>query len=338
MSPQNAQSPQPRPWFRMVVLAFVGIGLFLAVAGFFYENISETRDRRFHPMPGESIDVGTYKMHIDCAGQATPTVVLDSGLGDSYISWRKVQAQIAEFTRVCSYDRAGLGYSEASPHPRTSREIAEELHTLLRKAGVTPPFVLVGHSMGGFNVRLFASLFRDEVAGVVLVDASHPDQEKRVPPALVDMERSWLRQAEFFEFTMPLGIPRLLGFCGRDPAMRAAECNFRNARTNVAELKAFSESAAQAGAAGTLGNLPLAVLSHDPDTPEHDLPEDLVKGTNDAWEQMQEELSKLSTRGTLTVAKNSSHYIQIDRPDIVIDAIRKVVDEARQTQSAAPKT
>ena len=168
-------------------------------------------------MPGRRFDVGGYKMHMDCAGEGTPTVILDSGLGDSYVSWRKVQPEIAKFTRVCSYDRAGIGYSDSSSQPRTSKVIAGELHALLQAAGVPPPYVLVGHSMGGYDVRVFASIYRNEVAGMVLVDASHPDQENRFPPELKNMEGSWRREAEFMEYTMPFGIPRLFGFCDDDP-------------------------------------------------------------------------------------------------------------------------
>ncbi|HUO26017.1 MAG TPA: alpha/beta hydrolase [Candidatus Aquilonibacter sp.] len=329
-------SSEPRHWFRAIVLGLLIVVFLLAAAGFLYENISEARDRRFHPMPGQLIDIGGHKMHIDCTGQGTPVVILDSGLGDSYISWRKVQPHVAEFTRVCSYDRAGIGYSDPSPHSRSSKDIAEELHALLHNAEIAPPYVLVGHSMGGYDVRLYASLFRSEIAGMVLVDASHPDQLKRFPPALNDLDASWLRQAEFLEFANLFGIPRLLGFCGRDPVVRAAECNFHTARENVAELKAFPESAAQTATTGSLGGLPLGVLSHDPDLPQPDLPEDLVKPTNDAWTQMQAELSQLSTRSTHTVVKGSGHYIQMDRPEAVIDAIRTVVTEARQTPPTEP--
>jgi pimeloyl-ACP methyl ester carboxylesterase len=179
-------------------------------------------------------------------------------------------------------------------------------------------------------MRLFASLYRSEVAGMVLVDSSHPDQENRFPPELKNMRGSWLREAEFLEYTMPFGIPRLLGFCDEDPVLRAAECDWNDAREGVEEMKAFPESAAQAAATGPLGDIPLAVLSHDPDRPSADLPADLAKPTNEAWEKMQEELAHLSTRGTQTIARNSSHYIQIDRPDLVIEAIRGVVDQTRQ--------
>ncbi len=325
----------PKSIFRRIVFGLILIVLILAVAGFLYENISEARDRRFNPMPGRLVDVNGHRMHIDCDGEGVPAVILDSGLGDSYISWRQVQPQIAKFVRVCSYDRSGLGYSDSTSAPRTSKAIAEELHALLTAAGVAPPYVLVGHSMAGYDVRLFASLYRNEVAGMVLVDASHPEQEHRFPPEIRNLEGSWRREAEFMEYTMPFGIPRLMGLCDEDIRQRAAECNWRNAREGAAEMNSFPESAAQAAAAGSLGDMPLAVLSHDPDKPSSELPPDLAKPTNDAWEKMQEDLAHLSTRGTQAIAKNSAHYIQSDRPDIVIEAVHSVVEQARKNQSAS---
>ena len=304
--------------------------LILLVAGFLYENISEARDRRFNPMKGQLVDVGGRNMHIHCTGEGSPTVILDSGLGDSYLSWHKVQPEIAKFTHVCSYDRAGLGFSDPSSQPRTSKVIAEELRALLQAAGVPPPYVIVGHSMGGYDVRVYAIIYRSDIVGMVLVDASHPDQENRFPPELKNMEGSWRREAEFIAYAMPFGVPRFLGLCDNDPTSRAADCNARTAREQLAEIKAFPESAAETAATGSLGDLPLAVLSHDPDKPSGDLPPEIAKPTNEAWERMQVELTHLSTRGTRTIAKNSAHYIQIDRPDVVIEAVRNVVEQARQ--------
>ena len=163
----------------------------LVVAGLLYENISEARDRRFNPMQGRLVEAGGRMMHIHCTGDGNPTVILDSGLGDSYLSWRKVQPEIARFTRVCSYDRAGLGFSDPSSQARKSKVIAEELHALLQAASVPPPYVIVGHSLGGYNVRVYASLYGSDIVGMVLVDASHPDQENRFPPELKNMEGSW---------------------------------------------------------------------------------------------------------------------------------------------------
>jgi pimeloyl-ACP methyl ester carboxylesterase len=323
---------------RNVALGLLLFALAVAAAGFLYENIAEARDRRFNPMPGQLVNVSvdgasSFSMHIYCTGEGSPAVILDSGLGDSYLSWRKVQPQIATFTRVCSYDRAGIGYSSASSRPRTSQVIAEELHALLRAAAVPGPYIVVGHSMGGYDVRLFAAAYRPEVAGMVLVDASHPDQENRFPPGLKDMEGTWRREAEFLAAATPFGIPRLLGLCDEGAAERAADCNFHTAREGLAEMSAFRQSAAQTAATGNFGDLPLAVLSHDPDRPSAELPADLAQPTNAAWEKMQEELAHLSTRGTQTIAKNSAHYIQLDRPDVVIEGVRSVVTQAREAKN-----
>jgi pimeloyl-ACP methyl ester carboxylesterase len=226
-----------------------------------------------------------------------------------------------------------VGYSEPSSRPRTSRVIAEELQELLQSAGVAPPYVIVGHSMGGYNVRLFTSMYPREIVGMVLVDASHPDQENRFPAELKNMEGSWQRESQFVAYSMPFGVPRLLALCDDDPVDRAADCNARTARERLAEIRAFPESAAQAAPTGPFGDLPLAVLSHDPEKLSNDLPPDLAKSVNQLWEKMQEDLAHLSTRGTQTVAQKSGHYVQIDRPDVVIEAIRRVVDQLRESHS-----
>jgi len=332
MENTGSRSVVARPLLRRIILTLLVFLLILAAAGFLYENISEARDRRFNRMQGQLVNVAGRKMHIDCTGEGSPTVILDSGLGDSYLSWRKVQPEIAKLTRVCSYDRAGLGYSDPSSQPRTSKVIAEELHALLQAASISPPYVIVGHSMGGYDVRVYTSMYRREIAGMVLVDASHPDQDNRFPPELKNLEGSWQRETQFIAFSMPFGIPRLLGLCENDPVTRAADCNWRSVREQLAEIKAFPESASETAATGSLDDLPLAVLSHDPDKPSSDLPPEIAKPTNEAWQRMQVELSDLSTRGTYTVAKNSAHYIQIDRPDVVIDAIRNIVEQARSAQ------
>ena len=182
--------------------------------------------------------------------------------------------------------------------------------------------------MGGYDVRLFASAYRSEVAGIVLVDASHPDQENRLPPEVKNFEGTEIRESEFLEFTMPFGLPRFLRLCDDDVIARAAECNFHSAREGVDELKAFHQSAAQAAATGSLGDIPLVVLSRDPAKPSSEFPPDLSQSINAAWEKMQEDLAHLSIRGTRLVAKNSSHYIQLDRPDVVVSAVRSVIDQA----------
>ncbi len=173
--------PKTRTWAACLGYLFLGLFgllLVLASAGAIYLKIEYSQDRRMRPPPGRLVDVGGYRMHIDCIGKGSPTVVLDSGLSDSSLSWYKVQPEVAKFTRVCSYDRAGLGWSEPSRNPRNSGVFAEELHTVLHNAKINSPFVLVGHSMGGYDVRIFASRFPSEVVGMVLVDSAHPDLAK----------------------------------------------------------------------------------------------------------------------------------------------------------------
>jgi pimeloyl-ACP methyl ester carboxylesterase len=280
-------------------------------------------------MPGKLVEVSGRKMHIDCAGEGSPVVIFESGLGDTYVSWQKVQPAIAKFSRVCSYDRAGLGYSDSTSEPRTSKVIAQQLHELLRAAQVNPPYVLVGHSMGGYDVRLYTSLYPNEVVGMVLVDASHPDQDNRFPPELKKMEGRWQFEQRFFAAIMPLGLARLFGMCDEDAQVRAADCNFNTAREGVAESNAFHESAVEVSRTGPFGDMPLAVLSHDPGKPSSEMPPELARAVNVEWEKMQEELAHLSTRGTQTIAKNSAHYIQTDRPDVVIDAVHNVLNQVQ---------
>jgi pimeloyl-ACP methyl ester carboxylesterase len=324
-----------RSWLGRIARGAALLIVVAVVSGALYQNVLLARDRRAYPMPGQLIDVGGYKMHLYCTGQGDPPVILDSGQGDSYMAWHNVQPEIAKFVSVCSYDRAGLGYSQPRPRPRTSRVFAEELHELIHAAGVAPPYILVGHSFGGFNVRLFASRYRSETAGMVLVDSGHPDQPQRMPQQL-KMNDELVKQWRLLQFTEPIGIPRLVGDCGDSAAIRAAECTFNHMRESVTELETVRESASEVGAAGDLGNMALIVISQDTDQHHPDLPEELDKTRNRVWAQMQEELSHLSTNGTLVIAKGSGHDIQNQRLEIVIEAVHNVVNRARD-KSALPE-
>jgi pimeloyl-ACP methyl ester carboxylesterase len=216
---------------------------------------------------------------------------------------------------------------------------SQELHRLLHNADIPSPVVIVGHSVAGYDVRLYASLYPSEVAGVILVDSSHPDQERRFPGALKAMESGVDHEIEKEKVLMPFAIPRL--FASRDPtgcchstaADRAARCNLNSVREGQAEFRSFSESAAQAAGTGSLGSIPLEVLSHDPERPQPGLPADLGKSIDDAWGEMQQELAQLSSKGMRKIAKNSGHYIQLDRPDVVVDAVRNVVEQIRRAES-----
>ena len=238
----------------------------------------ETRE----PPPGKLVDIGGYQLHINCTGKGSPTVILEAGLGGDSRSWHEVQPEIAEFARVCSYDRAGLGWSDPGPKPRTSQQIVKELHRLLTKADIQSPYVLVGHSFGGYNVRLYASQHPEEVVGLVLVDANHHDQEKHMQPL--------------------------------DPA-EAEEAN-RNAE-GVRIPEDFFESANQVRRAAPLPDIPLVVLSAGRDR-------------SGWWMELQKDLPGIvPTKGRYILAEESGHRIPDDQPELVIEAICQVVEEAR---------
>src|ERR671920_305817 len=159
------------------LLGLVVAFLVLAIVGAIYQAIATMRAERAYPPPGEMVDVGGYSLHINCAGQGRPTVVLDAGSGEWSAQWVRVQQEVSDTTRVCAYDRAGMGWSEMGPEPRDARQISSELHTLLSKAGIEGPYVLVGHSFGGIYMQTYAARYPEEVAGVALVDSStEPDQ------------------------------------------------------------------------------------------------------------------------------------------------------------------
>jgi len=154
-----------------IVLGIIGAG---------YQAIATEADLRAYPPPGQLVDVGGYKLHIHCVGEGAPVVILDALFPGTVSNWGWVQPEIAKTTKVCAYDRAGLGWSESGPAPRDAIRHATELHTLLAKSGIDAPYVLVGHSLGGLSVRMFADQFPDEVVGVVLVEGTNPDAWKRL--------------------------------------------------------------------------------------------------------------------------------------------------------------
>ena len=190
------------------LLGLVGALLALAVAGAIYQAIATELAERAYPPPGEMVDVGGYSLHINCVGQGSPTVVLDAGSGAMSAHWVRVQREVSGTTRVCAYDRAGMGWSEMGPDPRDARQITGELHTLLSKAGIEGPYVLVGHSFGGMYMQTYAARYPDEVAGVALVDSStDPDQFSQRPEARDSYEPQKQRSAVGSPAGAARGIP-----------------------------------------------------------------------------------------------------------------------------------
>jgi pimeloyl-ACP methyl ester carboxylesterase len=326
-------------WLGYAFGGFTVLVLLLATIGATYESIESSRDLRLNPPPGLLVDVGGHKMHLVCSGQGAPTVLLESGLSDDWLVWFRVQPAISKLTRVCSYDRAGSGFSDPRPDEQPdSRNIARNLHMLLANAGVNPPYVLVGHSIGGIHIRVYQNLYPVEVVGMVLVDSGHPDQEKRVPPEMMKLQSRLYFERKVWGLVVPLGLTRLMGACGGGPPeikamQRTVDCRWQTVKASEAEVNATSASADEGRHAGSLGSMPLVVLSRDPQKGAAPglVPPEFSRRFEDQWVHMQEELVHLSTNGSRVVATGSTHYVQLDRPDLVIAAIRKVVDAARLT-------
>jgi len=315
-----------------------------------------------YAQPGQLVDAGGFRLNLYCMGGGSPTVVFDSGWGDWAPAWSKVQPEIAKWTRACSYDRAGAGFSDPGPMPRTSVHIAEELRTALHHAGIGGPYILVGSAFGGDNVRTFADLYMDEVAGLVLDDADSTDVE---PKAMQEEEHQGLA-----------GIPKDMRECrdliaehkplpvrsrpGRPQQTCAQQFFFRGlpeaewspelnakvleiAQTKVAMYDAYSSEMEQTAADETylqqhrrsFGSRPIRVLTSGnhavghletkpPDTPKHLKYEQQITLAQARW-------LKLSTNARQVFAHHSSEYIQFDEPETVTNAIREVYDQARRS-------
>ena len=224
-----------RFWLLPGLLGVVLTVAALLLAGAVYQALTTRADARHYPAPGEMVDVGGYKLHVYCTGSGSPTVILDALFPGTVSNWAWVQPEIAQTTRVCAYDRAGLGWSDSGPEPYDARKQAQELHVLLTKAHISGPFILVGHSLGGLTVRMFADQYPDEVAGMVLIEGTNPDTWNRLGlPEGVGADRNQLAIAPFLA---KIGLFRL----GLFPLPYAADPDLP--RQQQLELQAFFDSA-----------------------------------------------------------------------------------------------
>lgn len=327
-----------RRWVKRLFWSFVSLLALAAACGAAYEQISEHHDRQRFPQLGTSINVENFTLNLNCTGSSSPTVILESGLGIPAIGWQLVQPGIAKFARVCSYDRAGYGWSDSGPFPRTSREIAIELHSMLRNAHIAPPYVLVGHSFGGFNVRLFNLLYPSEAVGFVLVDSSQEDQESKMRRSIREENAKELRQLSRMQsvmgFLIDFGIARAAS--ARNPEAPSLPPNLREELTYLqlqkkcadavlSEQTSFDDSVDQVRGAGNLGSKPLIVLTAGasvdiPEVPKQDSDEFFA-----AWVgELQPRLAHLSTRSRQIVLLNSHHLIPFEQPQAVVDAVHEV--------------
>jgi pimeloyl-ACP methyl ester carboxylesterase len=302
-------------WLGRVVVLITGLALIGAV----YESMAEAADAKAYPPPGQLVDVDGYRLHLNCTGTGSPTVIIVSGLGDWSTSWGGVvQPEVAKTTRVCTYDRAGFGWSDASSFPSDAAQFAKELHTLLQNANVPGPYVMVGHSLGGFIVRIFAHDYASEVAGVVLVDSMNP---KQVTESLSNklalfssMEAALARVGVGrLLFKLPALAPTLPA---GDEAYYPHLARPQSFQASAKEYRELPASAAEAAAVKSFGDLPLIVLT--------------AKGNNNpGWPEWQNELLQLSSNSQHLFAENSGHVIQFDEPEAAVNAILKMVELAR---------
>ncbi len=303
----------------------------LAVAGASWQALASRAGAAARLHPGRLYQAGTLRLNLYCTGQGRLTVVLEAGLADSLESWQRLQPVMANFARVCSYDRAGYGTSDPGPMPRTSERIATELHAALQSAGEKPPFLLVGHSFGGFCVRVFNGKYPEHVAGIVLVDSTEEDQYRLLPQGWRDVGAAMSRRAGRQVFWAPLyvdlGIARLEFLLrGQHVPSLLLQTKYLKARTS--ELENIEVSAEQARAAGHISDKPLIVL-----TAGRAIDASLKSALSDAdqrayaatWvDDLQLRLARLSARGKRVLVSDSGHDMPADRPDAIVSAVREL--------------
>lgn len=319
--PPSRPRPQSRA-ARTAALCCCGLlGLALASATLLDPQLSKAAMER-HPAPGLVLEVDGRRGHLHCRGSGSPVVVLEAGLPGTSLTWQPVAVAVSEFTRVCSYDRGGYGWSDPGRPPRTGGRIAGELRLLLQRAGVGPPYVLVGHSFGGLLVQIYAARYPNQTAGMVLVDAAHPEMVHatigmdRMRPlgVLVDAlaRTGWAR----------LGIPVPAGDPSSRPApVREAERELllagKSVRAAADELAGILDTAREAGRRHPrLGSKPLAVLTQG-------------RRELKPWLARQRELAELSENSYWEVVADAGHFVHHDRPERVSAAIRSVVEAVR---------
>jgi pimeloyl-ACP methyl ester carboxylesterase len=296
----------------------------VALVGLAYERLAAARDTKRYTPPGRRIDVGGYCLHSLLMGEEHdgPTVLLKGGAGGCSLEWDLVQRPVSSFVRVCSYDRAGYGWSDVGPSPRTARRIADELHMFLRKGLIPGPYILVGHSIGGYFVREFARRYADQVAGMVLVDSVHPRQWAQ--PGLG--QAATARNMRLMRLFSHMGLLRFAAHQKVSKLAMSAEtklayiARIRRGVVNavVSEVQSVQD---EGDLRGLLGHKPLVVVSRTP--------RDTAFGRMLA--AFQADLLGLSSNSTHLVARQSDHYVHLEQPHLVVEAVRQVVDRVRQS-------
>lgn len=308
-----------------------GLAVAAVLAGASYQAVMEARDNRRYPPPGRLVDVDGHRMHLFCQGEGSPTVIVEQGVGSQSLGWAPLNGQLATITTVCAYDRPGMGYSEPLDHPTPATEIARNLHALLRNAGISGDIVLVAWSVGGIYSREYYRQFPEHVKGMVLVDSSHEQQLQR----LGEPDVGYSNPLRVDRYLAPLGWIRIRGEVPQRFAGSPLPADIRD-RLIAIHLKSHLPGAMVREGDGmradleanrappNLGDIPLIVLSEGkPDIP-------FMQERLSQWFALQDELAHLSTRGRHIVATQSAHAIHRTEPGLIVDAVRQVVEAARQ--------
>ena len=268
---------------------------------------------------GEMIQIDNHKLHLNCLGSGRPVVVFDSGLGGFSMDWLKVQRELFNETTVCAYDRAGYGWSEEGPSPRITDQIVDELYELLEQADIEPPFILVGHSFGGYNVQYFSKLYPKLVAGIILIESSHPDQFERLPDIPARVARSSPRNR-----LMTMLDPSVLRVYPKEHQILARRflASDKSIRTQQREFLNFTQSGFQVSQINRQLDIPLTVITRAErvwqDTPYGEQQEQI-------WMALQKDLLTLSTDSRQVFAEFSGHLVHLQQPELVAKSIREMI-------------
>ena len=289
----------------------------VSILGLFFSIQPHSFAAELPPVPGKRFDVGGYYLHIQCMGKGSPTVIIDTGLGDDSTAWQPVLKAASQKTKACVYDRAGYGWSDEGPLPRTSLRISYELEQLVSEAKLEPPFLLVGHSFGGYNMRVFTARNPEQVSGLVLVDASHEEQHDRL------------------NIKLPRGGHQsnivMLSTSHRDAFMGEEDQILRERAFRMAsdELSSMFRSAQQVKRYKVLPQIPLIVLSRGK-AEWHE--NEQAKQRETKWIRMQQDLTRLSSLSQHIFANYSGHDIHTEQPESIVDAINNVIELSKATE------
>lgn len=330
-----------RRWVNRVALGATGLLAIVVVSGASFEAVMRRRAARDYPPPGRLVDVGGRRLQIDCRGSGSPTVVLESGLDYlGSLSWAAVHDSLARTTRVCAYSRAGVLWSDPAPAPFEPGQVARDLHAALTGSGERAPWVMVGHSLGGPYVMLFTSRYGPEVAGLVFVDASHPAQFARLRDATGKSMQPPTIELAIGSALAWTGIVRLASGGDAPPTWPAVADIVSRAYLPISiealrrETVAIGATLDAAGRVRSLGDRPLVVLTATAKlSPATLAAEGITEAQGDRLQAVKEALqadqATWSLAGRQERVPNASHYIQFDRPDVVIGAVRDVVARVR---------